>query len=776
MKFRIMLFFHLVWVSVVAQTQPLEYNFSEKEHILYRGQSIIPEFYRLSNIAKVELLFSQEDYWEQLTDNYESEIPIVATLKYNDVLIGEIGARFRGHSSYLGILYDDKKSFKLEIDYVHEDLLVEGYKNLRFNNGYLDPSFMREVIYGKVASKYIPIAKANYIQLVINGENWGIYINGQHQDKTFLEEWFPDNDGAFYRAYVEDNVTKSVQWGGNSALKYLGQDTLAYQKYYTLKSGDVENPWQYLVDGCYALYQAKATNSDNTEKYLDVDAILWYLAIENIFTDDDSYVNKGKDDYLVYFNPVDNRLNTLEYDGNSTFQLKYASSSIWNPFMNTADSNFPLLNKLLNIPEYRQRYLAHYRTILDESLQPEFIDSIVEEIDTLISVLVEQDPKKLYSMEMYHESVAEIKTFVTERRNFLMQNSELIQKAPVIRSARQFNYQMLPDEPPSTGEMAVIQAEVVSEDSIKVVNLYYGTGITGPFNKVKMFDDGANNDKASGDGIYGAEIPGIVGGAMVRYYIEAVAVNDAQSVSYLPSGAEHDVFVYWVKSDLNENGLVINELMADNERTITDEEGKYEDWIELYNTNDFEVSLDSCFLSDDLYELQKWQFPDGITVSAHDYIIVWADDDTEDGPMHASFKLSADGEVLILSDKHMNIIDSVNFGVQSADISYARYPNGTGEFRLQASTFNKNNDNLVSVNESPAHLTPFVIYPVPARDFLHIQTAGEVDGTELKIFDATGRRIQFERNETKEIEIRSWNPGLYIVLYKNQRQKFLKVD
>ena len=91
MKFRIMLFFLLVWVSVVAQTLPLEYNFSENEHILYRGQSTAPEFYQISNIAKVELLFAQENYWEQLTENYESEIPIVATLKYNDVLIGEIG-------------------------------------------------------------------------------------------------------------------------------------------------------------------------------------------------------------------------------------------------------------------------------------------------------------------------------------------------------------------------------------------------------------------------------------------------------------------------------------------------------------------------------------------------------------------------------------------------------------------------------------------------------------------------------------------------------------
>ena len=55
-----------------------------------------------------------------------------------------------------------------------------------------------------------------------------------------------------------------------------------------------------------------------------------------------------------------------------------------------------------------------------------------------------------------------------------------------------------------------------------------------------MYDDGAHNDGAANDGTYGATIPGHTGGTWVRYYIEAVANNSANSVSYLPVGAEHE--------------------------------------------------------------------------------------------------------------------------------------------------------------------------------------------------------------------------------------------
>jgi hypothetical protein len=64
-------------------------------------------------------------------------------------------------------------------------------------------------------------------------------------------------------------------------------------------------------------------------------------------------------------------------------------------------------------------------------------------------------------------------------------------------------------------------------------------------------------------------------------------------------------------ASINGFGLLINEVMADNERTIEDpcEAGEYPDWIELYNASDETITLNGLYLTDDLNEPTQWQIP-----------------------------------------------------------------------------------------------------------------------------------------------------------------------
>ena len=138
------------------------------------------------------------------------------------------------------------------------------------------------------------------------------------------------------------------------------------------------------------------------------------------------------------------------------------------------------------------------------------------------------------------------------------------------------------------------------------------------------------------------------------------------------------------------DGLAINEFMAANETTATDEEGKYEDWIELYNNSSSAISLTGYYLSDKTDNPGKWAFPEESAIAAGGYLIVWADEDLDDGEMHADFKLSDDGEDIVLSilnGTEYVVVDQVNFGAQTDDISTGRYPNGTGDFVAMNPTF-----------------------------------------------------------------------------------------
>ena len=689
------LYLLLTSTCIYSQSLPTEMYLSPDGKTLYTGGKAPTGLYEKTIIRDIHLDFPQANYWTLLTNNYESETEIPATMTVDNVTYDSVGVRFRGNTSYFMIGNSSKKSFAVSSDFIHADQVFMGYKNLKFNNAHQDASFMREVVYCQMSARHTPIAKANYIHLFLNNQDWGIYPNIQAIDKTYLAGYFMSNDGARFRATTEETGMGGggPGWGdGKAGMNYLGADTSTYQEHYELKSSDIEDPWQKLIDACQILGTATASNMETVSAKIDIDKALWFLAVENIFSDDDSYIMKGKMDYYVYYEPETDRTTPLEYDGNSTFQTNTATSNNWGPFKNVSNANYPLLNKLLNIPQWRQRYLAHYRTILQETFTTEKANALIDSTNLQIKDLVNADTKKLYSYAQYTSEVSALKTFVANRRNFLLSNSEVAQVAPVIQSAPYYNSAQVEYQRPVADETVYVKATVTATNGISNVNLYYATGIVGNFTATTMFDDGVHEDGLADDGVYGAAIRGYASGTMVRYYIEAIADNAALSASYLPAGAEHDVYIYTVTENQSPNGVVINEILASNNVGATDEAGDHEDWIELYNTNDFEVDLSGFYLSDDVTTPDQWQLPAGTLIPADSYLIIWADDESVEGAFHANFKLSAGGETIRFSDSQLSMVDEVEFGAQTTDLGYARFPNGFGAFRIQAATFNSTND------------------------------------------------------------------------------------
>jgi hypothetical protein len=62
--------------------------------------------------------------------------------------------------------------------------------------------------------------------------------------------------------------------------------------------------------------------------------------------------------------------------------------------------------------------------------------------------------------------------------------------------------------------------------------------------QVTMYDDGAHEDGAAGDGVYGAQIPAMVAGTTVSYYV--TATDDANNVTLDPSTAPDNTYSYQV--------------------------------------------------------------------------------------------------------------------------------------------------------------------------------------------------------------------------------------
>lgn len=774
MKHLLFLTFLLLAVTKpFAQNLPPQMRLSADRHQLITGDQAPGGLYDSATIRSIYLDFSQPNYWTLLTNNYQTKTDLPAKMTVDGVAYDSVGVRFKGQTSYMMAQNSQKKSFNLTIDYARPDQKLMGYKTLNLNNSFQDPSFLREVFYLHQIRRHIPAAKANFVKLYLNGQYWGIYPNVQQLNKDFLREWFFSADGINWRADRPDGTVAPGPggggggWGdGTAALNYLGSDTAQYQKYYTLKSSEVDNPWDYLVATCQALNNTPAAElPDVLPDFLDVDRTLWHLASEIAFSDDDSYVYKGKMDYYVYYEPETGRMTPLEYDANSVMGMNFVT---WSPFYNASKVNYPLLNKMLAVPMWRQRYLAHLRTIIEDQMNPAVCNAMLDNFKLMIDSLVKADTKKSYTNTQFDTELSVLKNFINSRRTNLLNNAEVKQIAPVIETASWQSPNGQEWKQPLPGEQTIVTAKIGSGSGIFDVNLFYSAKLTGNFTPLQMHDDGLHHDGGPADGIYGATLPGQIAGTWVRFYIEAVANNTARSASYLPKGAEHDVFVYQVEPQSLLNGpVVINELMASNSTTVTDEQGDYDDWFELYNTSNQAVDLSGYYLSDNPANLAKYEIPQGISIPANGYLIFWADEDGVDGPLHANFKLSADGEALFLLNPNLVIVDSVTFGIQTADKSYSRIPNGTGNFVIKAPTFNQNNETVVAVTEADIASGSMLIFPNPAINSVNIKLGGIVNDQALVVWDMTGRIVlrQIPVGLMTNIPVQRWPAGLYTVQY-----------
>jgi len=280
-----------------------------------------------------------------------------------------------------------------------------------------------------------------------------------------------------------------------------------------------------------------------------------------------------------------------------------------------------------------------------------------------------------------------------------------------------------------------LNAELINAD---LVVLAWRSGTSERFDKTTMYDDGNHNDGEAGDGLYGITIK--VGATDLQYYLRA---ENSEAVKFYPQRAEYEFLTLPVES----GSFVINEFMADNDAVIADQDGEFDDWIELYNKSDKAIPLDGYHLSDDGKDLTQWAFPD-TSIAAGAYLIIWTDGDEIQSGLHANFKLSKSGETIYLVNSDTSIIDQIAFGAQKTDLSTGRYPNGAGNFVETNPTFATENQIPTTAIEDhsppiPATFTLKQNYPNPFNPSTIIRFDIQ-DRTlvNLVIYDVLGKSIK----------------------------------
>ncbi len=124
------------------------------------------DLYDLDTVREIRLYFKQSNYWSLMQQNYSSKTNIEADMKVDGITYPRVGVRFRGNTSYTRIPRGSQKfGFNIETDFVNAGQDLYGYEHLNLNNGYHDPTFMREVITYQICRRYMCAPKANFVKV-----------------------------------------------------------------------------------------------------------------------------------------------------------------------------------------------------------------------------------------------------------------------------------------------------------------------------------------------------------------------------------------------------------------------------------------------------------------------------------------------------------------------------------------------------------------------------------------------------------------------------------
>lgn len=715
------------------------------------------DFYSNSNIREIKIYF-QESNWDYILDSLyieDEQNRMIGDVSIDGVLYSDVGIRYKGFSS--ASINRVKNPFNIKLDYVNSDQNHEGFDKIKLSNVIHDPSFVREVLAYEIARKYMPASRANFANVYVNDTLIGLYTNVESVESDFLQTHFGSNDQSFFKGNPEALDLN----GENSNLSNSpGSDSELYEPLYVQKS-DQSNDWDNLIEFINVLN----TDEENISSVLNIDRALWMHAFNYSIINFDSYIGYAQNYYL--YQSENGQFNPVLWDLNQSFaSFRLTDASVYYQGFSVNEAQTldplshytifsvyprPLMTRLFANSTYSRMYIAHIRTIMKENSNNQDYYSRATYFQNLISSSVANDTNKFYSnldfTENLDHTVNDLIDYpglsdLMDNRALYLSTYDGMTGEPSLLNSTDSNYDF--------GGTVLFKVDVLDGDE---AFLFYRYSSNQKFTQLSLNDNGLNGDEVSGDNVYSVNLDDCAN--TIEYYF--YAQNDSAG-TFSPKRAAHEF--YTLSTSLSKGDVVINEFVSDNNNENSDELGVYEDWIELYNTTDYYISLDSLILVNSLNSEVEFKLT-GKLIQPKGYLMFWADGDVNEGSNHLNFKLNSDGEFIGLKNEGGDFLDSITFNSQNKAFSYGRYPNGTGDFTEMYSSFST--ENMAPTDD--VFTSDLYLFPNPTQDVFYIETTLELPYL-IRIFSVNGTfisELEIQDKGVVELSTELLPSGVYTV-------------
>ena len=375
--------------------------------------SYIPEYQKRlfnGNVVTIDIQADNDD-WKRLNDNASDKEWIAADLSINGEVFSGVGIRTKGNSSITKTekSESDKYSLNIELNKYVKGQTFYGLDTFCLNNMVGDATYMKEYIAYDIMS-YIGVATplTNYAIVTVNGEYYGFMLILERYEESFLDRVNGTTSGQLY------NVKKEKGDNGGSLL-YYGSNKNRYSQIFdnvVFKNKSDKHEERIIT----AIENLNA--GTNLEQYWDVDRILRYFAAHTAVVNLKSYISDQQQNYYLYIRegkvtilPWSYHLAFGGYPKIETDATFFVNFPIDTPVYGVGMEDRPLLDKLLAVPEYKERYHDYLSQIVEGYFNSGLFEETIYDLSSSIGGYVQNDSSGFYSYEQFTESLANLIKF-----------------------------------------------------------------------------------------------------------------------------------------------------------------------------------------------------------------------------------------------------------------------------------------------------------------------------------------------------------------------------
>ncbi len=353
--------------------------------------------------------------WQAILDDPLAEQYQPANVVYDGERLDNVAVRVKGNSSLHSVASNPNSvrySFKLDTNRYVDGQKLRGVKKLNFNNGFKDPSLIREHLGYRLAREMaLPAPRTAFADLTVAGVHLGLYTVVEHVDDDFVEIRFPGGNGDLYKPDFPDG---QLSYRGDSFSDYSGIELK------TNEDSSDHSAFLRLVD-----VLAHGSDSELGD-VLNVDEALRYIALNTLLVNLDSYTGNGHNYYLYEEGGL---FHLIPWDLNEAFgnfncgcdRDALITLMMDEPTCAPLQAR-PVVARLLNLDEYLASYHERLHWALRGLFTGEYFNSWIDEAADLVRATVEADQTKFFSTADFEQSLVSdvgnaigLQSFVVER-------------------------------------------------------------------------------------------------------------------------------------------------------------------------------------------------------------------------------------------------------------------------------------------------------------------------------------------------------------------------